>query len=61
MSTLHNFWCHQCKAWQDSEQDAGDEFACLTCGETILCDECGQPWNFSTEHEHAVAAQSRKV
>ncbi len=45
------YWCHECKAWQPSihEPLGGIEYECGTCGETILCDECGQPW--SDDHE----------
>lgn len=46
-----NFWCHQCCKWQDSESDDHDGFSCLTCGETILCDECGQPWTDDHDDE----------
>jgi len=47
--TPHSFWCHECKNWMASEAD-GEEFRCSTCGETILCDECGQPFTFMHDH-----------
>lgn len=61
MATERNpyLYCHECKDWVDAEKN-GDEFTC-PCGEMILCDECGQPWTFGLEHEHAIARQKARA
>lgn len=41
---LPRFFCHECSGQMRPCQSDGDEYTCLACGETILCDECGQPW-----------------
>jgi hypothetical protein len=48
---IHNLFCHRCKKWRDADY-VGVEFICRSCGETIVCDECGQPLNLALEHEH---------
>lgn len=47
------YWCHQCKKWQPTKPEgiAGGEFYCVACGETIECDECGQPWTDDHDDE----------
>lgn len=44
------YWCHTCKAWKDTARVV-DEYTCLACGETILCHECGQPWEDTHAHD----------
>ena len=46
-------WCHECKAWQPTWTD-GNDFVCSVCGETILCDECGRPWEVPAGHDHGL-------
>lgn len=46
-------YCHDCKRWVATIDDDHGGFTCNECGETILCDECGQPFTFGPEHVHA--------
>jgi len=41
---LPQFFCHECAGQMRPCDTDGEEYQCLVCGETILCDECGQPW-----------------
>jgi DNA-directed RNA polymerase subunit RPC12/RpoP len=54
-------YCHECKRWVATVDDDHDGYECADCGETILCDECGQPWTFGLEHEHAIAKQKART
>jgi hypothetical protein len=48
-----HLWCGHCEAWREVKPRDGDEdlpddvmfWQCGACGELILCDECGEPWN----------------
>ena len=50
-AVLGVFYCHECKVWQRAiSENRGATFYCDQCGDLILCDECGRPWN-AYEHE----------
>jgi ribosomal protein L37AE/L43A len=50
-SMTNRYYCHECKRYRETERvPSTGEYRCLTCGEDILCDECGQPW--TDDHRH---------
>ena len=43
-------YCHECATDRKVSHAAdGERYECASCGEVVLCDECGAPW--TDDHE----------